>query len=511
MVAQGDLANAVATLQRSLAKQRNQPQAKMLLASALADQGSTEQARVQLAELIAEQPENMAARKLMARLLVGQGEAGAAEKVLSSAPESVQGDATADWMRSAILSATGQPAAALTALEQAARADRNNASLQLALARAYASAGRQADAKRTLQGIPTQKAGWQARQIQVLQRVYGEPAEKSRDVLAALVGENPDDAELRTVVGQTLAQMGDMAGAKAQFQAALAVSPKLLEARSGLVGIALATNDLPAAKQELQKIVAEQPAAEGAYLALAGIATRERNDKEARQWLEKAISAVPAAVMARVTLAELQYEDNQTAAADALLEQAVNVAGDKVPALLRVGEVQMRSGQPEKAVASFEKAYAIRPQSDVVTHLFAARRASKASQPEYVLREWLQKQPDDPNARGLLAEYLMTQGNHRAAAAEYEQLIRRVSSPVALNNLAWLYQNLGDTRAEATAKRAYDAVPNHPTILDTYGWILLEKGRVTEALPLLTKAAERAPDNAEIRKHLERAQQLAKR
>jgi cellulose synthase operon protein C len=465
---------------------------------------------VQLAELIAEQPENMAARKLMARVLVGQGEAGAAGRVLESAPEGTRSDASADWMRSAILSATGQPAAALSALEKAARAAPNSVALQVELARAYGSVGRVADARRTLQAIPPQKGGFPAKQLLVLQRVVGETPDKAKGTLATLAAENPADAELRTVIGQTLAQMGDLDGAKAQFTAAVSTAPELAEARLGLVGLALAKNDLPTAKQELQKIISARPDAEGPYLALSSIAVREGNEPEARQWLQKAVSAVPAAVMARVSLGELLYGDNQDSAAEALLEQAVTVSGDKVAALMRVGEVQMRAGQPDKAVETFQKAYAQGPDSAVAVSLFRARRAAKHAQPETVLREWLLKEPEDPSARGMLAEYLMTQGNHRAAAAEYERLIRQTPSPVALNNLAWLYQTLGDTRAEATAKRAHDAMPNHPTILDTYGWILMEKGRVKEALPLLTKASQGAPGNAEIRKHLERAQQLTK-
>jgi tetratricopeptide (TPR) repeat protein len=466
---------------------------------------------VQLAELIAEQPENMAARKLMARVLVGQGDASAAGKVLENAPEGTRNDPSADWMRSAILSATGQPAAALAALERAAKAAPGAVPLQVELARAYASLGRVADARRTLQAIPPQKGGFPAKQLLVLQRVIGESSEKARGTLAALAAENPDDAELRTVIGQTLAQTGDLDGAKAQFTAAVTLSPQLAEARLGLVGLALAKNDLPVASQELQKIISARPDVEGPYLALASIAVREGKEPEARQWLQKAVSAVPAAVMARVSLGELLYEDNQDNAAEALLEQAVTVSPDKVAALMRVGEVQMRAGQTDKAAESFQKAHALAPDSATAVSLFRARRAAKHAQPETVLREWLLKEPEDPSARGMLAEYLMTQGNHRAAAAEYERLIRQVPSPVALNNLAWLYQTLGDTRAEATAKRAYDAVPNHPTILDTYGWILMEKGRAAEALPLLTKAAQGAPANEEIKKHLERARQLAKK
>jgi len=510
-LAQSDPAAAAATLQHSLAKEPKQPAARLLLAATLLDQGSVEQARSHVAQVLNEQPENLGARKLMARVMMAQGDTRGAEQVLADLPAGLQADASADLMRSAILSASGQPAEALAALERAAKADQKNIALQLELARAYVALGRQTDAKRTLQAIDPKTPGWDGKRVQVLQRVVGEPDDKARGALVALANENPKDAELRTVVGQSLAQLGDADAAAVQFREALAVNPQIVEARLGLAGVSLAKNDLTTATAELEKITTEHPALEGPYLALAGIAVRQGKQPDARRWLEQGIRAVPAAVMARVSLADLSYQDGQNAAAEALLDQAVTVAGDKPATLLRVGEVQMKAGHADKAARSFETAYQQRPQPAAVARLFAARRAAKQPEPDKVLREWLQKQPEDIAIRGLLADYLLAQGDHRAAVAEYEIIVQRAPSPVYLNNLAWLYQTLGDSRAEAVGKRAYDAAPNHPTILDTYGWILLEKGRVAEALPLLTKAAEAAPQNAEIKKHLERAKELGKK
>ncbi len=70
-----------------------------------------------------------------------------------------------------------------------------------------------------------------------------------------------------------------------------------------------------------------------------------------------------------------------------------------------------------------------------------------------------------------------------------------------LNNLAWLYQQTGDERAEATARRAFDLAPDDPAVIDTYGWILVRSGKVTEGLAALERAAARAPDNPDIRYH----------
>ena len=52
--------------------------------------------------------------------------------------------------------------------------------------------------------------------------------------------------------------------------------------------------------------------------------------------------------------------------------------------------------------------------------------------------------------------------------------------------------------------------PSSPEILDTYGWILLGQGQTEQAVDVLKKAAQLAPDNTEIKAHLQEAQKKLK-
>src|SRR5690606_9455651 len=125
-------------------------------------------------------------------------------KVLTELPAGVAADPISEWMRSAILSGSGQSAEALALLERAARADADNVPLQLDLARAYLSAGRGDDAGKVLAAIPSEKSGLKGRQLTVLHRVLGVSEGEIPKVLLALAAEHPADALLRTVVGETL-------------------------------------------------------------------------------------------------------------------------------------------------------------------------------------------------------------------------------------------------------------------------------------------------------------------
>jgi len=56
-----------------------------------------------------------------------------------------------------------------------------------------------------------------------------------------------------------------------------------------------------------------------------------------------------------------------------------------------------------------------------------------------------------------------------------------------------------------TAKRAYELAPASPPILDTYGWILVEKGQVAEGIKYLEQAAKLSPNAQDIQEHLREA------
>ena len=71
---------------------------------------------------------------------------------------------------------------------------------------------------------------------------------------------------------------------------------------------------------------------------------------------------------------------------------------------------------------------------------------------------------------------------------------------VALNNLAWIYQQLGDKRARATAQRAYVLLSNAQTA-DTLGWILVSEGDKSGLVMLRQANAEGGAADPRIRYH----------
>jgi Flp pilus assembly protein TadD len=74
-----------------------------------------------------------------------------------------------------------------------------------------------------------------------------------------------------------------------------------------------------------------------------------------------------------------------------------------------------------------------------------------------------------------------------------------------LNNLAWSLNELGDPTALEYAERAYALGSSIPMVVDTFGWILVQRGDAKRGLELLREASAQAPDDPEIRLHLAKA------
>ena len=55
---------------------------------------------------------------------------------------------------------------------------------------------------------------------------------------------------------------------------------------------------------------------------------------------------------------------------------------------------------------------------------------------------------------------------------------RDSDSASVLNNLAWVYSELGDDKALKIAKEAHALQPNDPAINDTVGWILVKEKKI---------------------------------
>ncbi|WP_166268432.1 tetratricopeptide repeat protein [Marinobacter caseinilyticus] len=121
---------------------------------------------------------------------------------------------------------------------------------------------------------------------------------------------------------------------------------------------------------------------------------------------------------------------------------------------------------------------------------------------------WLTVEPESIVAGLADAEGLLSEGREQAAASRYKSVLEKQPENIpALNNLAWLLRESDGIRALEFAERASRLAPDNPAVLDTYGWILHLQGQNKQAIAIMEKAHAQAPDNNDIKKHLQSVKQ----
>ena len=156
-----------------------------------------------------------------------------------------------------------------------------------------------------------------------------------------------------------------------------------------------------------------------------------------------------------------------------------------------------------QAIAAYESAFDKGKSAAIALKLFRGYRQEGSGEKAIAsLEDWLQVQPTDSGVRLMLASAYQSLGRPGPAIDHYERILAdEPKNLVVLNNLAWIYQEQGDSRALEYAERAYSVAPDRPEVLDTIGWVFVHNGRVQRGLELLQDAKVQAPHLPTISYH----------
>ena len=218
---------------------------------------------------------------------------------------------------------------------------------------------------------------------------------------------------------------------------------------------------------------------------------------------EKVLELNPEHLNARLALARLALtRGDLDAALDAATAIQKQHPTSSVGRVLE-GDIRSHEGSNELALAAYRAAQEVEPQSAVTAKIAASyRRLGDFDAALATLPSWLDNHPDDHPIRVALASSYQSAGEMDKALKHYNLSLRTNNdNAVVLNNVAWIYHGKNDPKALETAKRAYELVPGRPEIADTYGWFLVQEGRVEKGLSLLARAVDQAPQNYDIRYH----------
>lgn len=535
--ARRDYTNAVAAAQKALRAAPQSPQVKFLLAVALLEQGNLNQAEVQLGELVQMAPENVEARKLLARVNLRLRRPDVAMQLLTAAQQTGVEDPEIDALLVPALAAVDGKAAARAQIDRMVAAKPNDVEELRRAASLYALQREFDQARSTLARALKLREGDPAT-LMALARIEHVAGQGKAAVEAAqqAVSADPENASARMLLAQLAAANGDLPGAIEQLEYVRAKDANAAEARIMLASAYLRQQD----EKSADAVISELQSAGKSKFAVANAlgklyATRGRL-QEARGWFQDAARLEPDNPQPQLNVARMQLALGDKVLARETLEKVVAAHPESLPSAVELISLNLREGRPQAArervaglktahpndpsvaviegdvamamksyaaaAAAYESAARRAPSGSTAVRLSRARRLGNLSDPGRPLAEWLDKNPDDLAVRLVLAEDHMTEGRTDRAIVEYERAIQAdARSPMALNNLAWLYQQKGDSRAAEFAKRAHEMAPEVAAIADTYGWILVQSGDVAGGLAVLKKAVSGGATQPDIRYH----------
>jgi putative PEP-CTERM system TPR-repeat lipoprotein len=287
-------------------------------------------------------------------------------------------------------------------------------------------------------------------------------------------------------------------------------NPKSPAAIQALATSQLANDDLRNAIANYEKLVELTPDSAQAYLLLAKAYRRSDNLGKARNAFNQTLEIKQDDIQALVGLVAVEMKSQNMDQAKAIIGTIQSKYPESSIGFQLDGDFLRQAKNHKAAANAYSKAYRRTPSSKLILRMYQSYKLANDEKAALeALERGAKKYPDNADIRLALATEYHLDGRLEEAAQEYERLIElRPDNITAINNLAWIYHEKGDTRARALAAKAYQLAPERPVIVDTYGWVELHSNNTVGGLRAIQDAAVHAPTNPTIRYHLAVALQM---
>jgi cellulose synthase operon protein C len=526
---------ALDVLNPALATTNLDPQLLSLYGAAANGTGDKQALMEALQRSAEEHPDDQTALLNLAEAYLATGQAQQALGVLQKTADN--GDPRRDRMLIAALMGVQGPDAAGTEVTRLLAAHPRDPDVLDLAASYYVTQGRTDDARAMLRASLAINPANVSSQVDLarLDESAGDmSAAESR--LQGALKVHPEALPIRLALADVLVRTKAYDSARALLEAAGTSSGP--QVKFALADVALASGDLKSANAAIDQALAAQPG-QPALVEDAGLLLMNANQfdaalarftqatqlapKDASYWLNTARAQLalnqPAAARSSLNQADqlqpqwlpvvatLSYLDMHQGNGQAALAriQALLAQHPDDPAVLELeGDADSYLQQPAAAEAAYSKAQQLRPSARLAANLYRVRVMAHTSDPQQPLEQWLARQPQSWPVRDLLGEYYLGAGKSpRRAAEEFKAVVaQEPTDVVALNNLAWALNQIGDSGAVAAAQRAYQLAPNAPDVDDTLGWVLTHNGQAENAVDYLRRAAKLDPSDANVEYHL---------
>ena len=427
-----------------------------------------EQAVYYLLSYVSSTPSNQEAKKLLGRTYIALGQPDEARAILQHGDQN-----TPDPEFIALIGLSelqeGDIRQGLQNLEKAVQASPDDHQLRFTLIRAYISDNQTQRAIEELNTLVDRpEVGNTAEQMRVLAYVHDKDFTKAIELANALMAKHPNDATVFALLARVHLAKSDNQQGREYLNRAIELRNDYFPAIMELGRLNEREQNYEQAKMNYEHALNANGNSVMAMMALARLSKKTGDDEAFGQWLSKTSETAPDEGLPQALLAEFHLAKNQIQEAEAIVNQ-LSLKHPKHPSTMVLqGRIFTLNGQYNQAINVLSELANAYPQ------LFAAHQ--------------------------LLGEAYMGLKNYKSAADHYETaLTLDDANAVVTNNLAWVYDQLGDSRALDMAEKAYAINNEDPSIQDTLGWILVKNGDPTRGHALLEKAALRLPNIPDVK------------
>lgn len=324
-------------------------------------------------------------------------------------------------------------------------------------------------------------------------------------LIREVLNEEPDNPHALLIETRTLSQLGRNDEALTRLRYAVDQNTRHKRLRHDLAR-RLVKIDLFQAKAQYEELVRQNPTERDLLLELMLINRELSNTDEVTAQLNSLNDTPELRSRVNYILGRLDEEDQNWQ--DAIEHYLQATGSDEFhQSSQRIASISLAVEDIDKALDRLRALRLNHPEHATYVYLLEAeilRKEMRYQQGYDLLSVALKANTNDEElryARSLFSERL---GNIDAVESDLQHIIDRdPENATALNALGYSLANLSTRldEAEALVKRALELEPNDPAIMDSYGWIMLLKGNINEALSLLERAFEQTQDH-EIAAHL---------
>lgn len=255
---------------------------------------------------------------------------------------------------------------------------------------------------------------------------------------------------------------------------------------------------------QLNKLVDLQPLVLNNYLQLAQLYVKNIEWSNAENILESAKKALGESLQLNIALSQLAIKTGHYNQSIQYIDKIFLDEKNTAIAHGLMGDLYMQQMKFKAAVNEYRKGIKENKHYRYLAKLISAQITSgKIDDAKITIKLWIKEKAVNLKEYRVFALLYLQLKDQGEAIKLYEFIVEHDKKDIiALNNLAWLYQEVNDSRALITAKKAFNLAENTASVVDTYAWALLLNGDIDKAIEYLNKALQLDPSNIDIKLHM---------